>query len=59
MVSKPFVCENNLTAGGIRIEELTGNFGHQLAYPELGTTIVCMVPHLLRRVEIVSFPAAK
>ena len=28
MVSKPFVCENMETAGGIKVKELPGNFGH-------------------------------
>ena len=31
MVSKPFVCENNETAGGNKVEELPGDFGHLLA----------------------------
>ena len=28
MVSKPFVCENDETAGDNEVEELPGNFGH-------------------------------
>ena len=31
MVSKPFVCENNEAARGIKVEELPGNFGHPWA----------------------------
>ena len=44
MVSKPFVCENNETAGGIKVEELPGNFGHPWATKNWGQPLFVWYP---------------
>ena len=44
MVSKPFVCENNETAGGIKVEELPGNFGHPWATQNGGQPLFVWYP---------------
>ena len=44
MVSKPFVCDNNETAGGIKVEELPGNFGHPWATKNWGQPLFVWYP---------------
>ena len=44
MVSKPFVCENNEAARGIKVEELPGNFGHPWATQNGGQPLFVWYP---------------
>ena len=44
MVSKPFVCENNEAARGIKVEELPGNFGHPWATQNGGQPLFVLYP---------------
>ena len=57
MVSKPFVCENNEAARGIKVEELPGNFGHPWATQNGVSLCLYGTPPTLQGCNFYYFPA--